>query len=163
MPTTTLQDEVAAFAAAIRAHLDDLTDGLESDLLEQAEDNDGTFADTDAAHYAAELRASAGLPDRPSPAALSLRSRFSGFADQARTRASELVRSSRFGAWLAELLLALRPVWWVFRGWAVYVAGWTFTTGESRLLPNSIAGWAVLVAVVLVSVEWGRGRWLPLR
>ena len=62
MPTTTLRDDVAAFAAAVRAHLDDLpadevddlTDGLESDLLEQAEDDHGALAKTDAEQYAAE-------------------------------------------------------------------------------------------------------------
>lgn len=26
------------------------------------------------------------------------------------------IRSSTFGAWLLDLLLALRPVWWVLRG-----------------------------------------------
>jgi hypothetical protein len=170
MTTTTLRDDVAAFAAAVRAHLDDLpsdevedlTDGLESDLLEQAEDDGGRLAEADAAQYAAELRASAGLPERPTASAPSLRSRFADFVAHARTRATELARSSRFGAWLADLLLALRPVWWVFRGWAVYVVGWMLVAGQSRLLPDGLPGWAVLVAVVLVSVQWGRGRWLPM-
>ncbi|MBN9632479.1 MAG: hypothetical protein J0I18_18035 [Actinobacteria bacterium] len=170
MTTTTLRDDVAAFAAAVRAHLDDLpsdevedlTDGLESDLFEQAEDNGGRLAESDAAQYAAELRASAGLPERSAASAASLRSRLTDFVAHARTRAAELARSSRFGAWLTDLLVALRPVWWVFRGWAVYVVGWMLVAGQSRLLPDGLPGWALLVAVVLVSVQWGRGRWLPM-
>ncbi|MCI0159249.1 hypothetical protein KNO15_21310 [Leifsonia shinshuensis] len=170
MPTTTLRDDVAAFAAAVRAHLDDLpadevedlTDGLESDLLEQAEDNGGRLAEEDAAQYAAELRASAGLPDRPAGSAAPLRNRFADVVAHARTRMSELARSSRFGVWLTDLLLALRPVWWVFRGWAVYVVGWMLVAGQSRLLPDGLPGWVLLVAVVLVSIQWGRGRWLPM-
>ncbi|MBO1738807.1 hypothetical protein [Leifsonia sp. TF02-11] len=170
MTTTTLRDDVAAFAAAVRAHLDDLpsdevedlTDGLESDLFEQAEDNGGRLAESDAAQYAAELRASAGLPERSAASAASLRSRLTDFVAHARTRTSELARSSRFGAWLTDLLLALRPVWWLFRGWAVFFLGWMLVVRQSRLLPDSLPGWVVLIVIMLVSVQWGRGRWLPM-
>ncbi|GIT78747.1 hypothetical protein LLS1_04160 [Leifsonia sp. LS1] len=172
MHTTTLRDDVAAFAAAVRSHLsdlpaddvDDLTDGLEADLLEQAEDNDGALTADDPGQYASELRASAGLPERAgSAAAPTLRERVGESVARMRGEASRLARSSRFGAWLTDFLLALRPAWWVFRGWAVYVVGWLLFTGQARLLPTQILGWVVLGASVLVSVQWGRGRWLPQR
>lgn len=172
MPTTTLRDEIATFAAAVRAHLDDLpadevddlTEGLEADLFEQAEDNEGALTATDPAEYASELRTSAGLPERSDAStAPTLRARLSDVARQARARMSGFARSSRFGSWLTDLLLAVRPVWWVYRGWAVFVVTWMLWTGQSRLLPTALPAWAALVGVVLVSIQWGRGRWLPQR
>ncbi len=170
MHTSSLRDEVATFASAVRANLadlpaedvDDLTDGLEADLLEQAEDNGGALVGSDPAQYALELRASAGLPDRISDtAALSLRARFARSADRTIGEASRIARSTRFGSWLVDLLVSLRPAWWMFRGWAVYVVGWLLLTGQSRLLPTQLVGWAVLVVTALISIQWGRGRWLP--
>ncbi|CAM5531052.1 hypothetical protein LSHI6S_00019 [Leifsonia shinshuensis] len=172
MHTSSLRDEVATFASAVRANLadlpaedvDDLTDGLEADLLEQAEDHDGALSDSDPAQYASELRASAGLPDRISDAkAPSLRARFTQSADRTIAEASRIARSTRFGSWLVDLLVSLRPAWWMFRGWAVYVVGWMLLTGQSRLLPTQVVGWAALIVTVLVSIQWGRGRWLPQR
>lgn len=172
MPPTSFRDDVAVFAAAVRSHLadlpadevEDLTDGLEADLLDQAEDQNRWPVAKDAARYADELRTAAGLPSKPLPVTSpTLRERLIEFDLNARAKVTQFVRSSRFGAWLIDLLVAMRPAWWLFRGWAVYVTIWMLAARQSRLLPTELLGWAMLFAVVLVSVQWGRGRWLPQR
>ncbi|MFT4220771.1 MAG: hypothetical protein QM611_09665, partial [Microbacterium sp.] len=82
---------------------------------------------------------------------------------RARAAASARLRSSRAAAWLLDLLVALRPVWWVARGWALYAipASMLDDGDSSPWRPNSLGSWLMLAAIVLLSVQWGRGRWAP--
>lgn len=165
MSTLAQTDErIAAFAAAVRAHLDDLpaddvddlVDGLEADLTEQAGESD-QFELPDAAAYAAELRSAAGLPERTAaPRKDPLRERLA----ERRAAASRSIRSNPFGAWLLDLGLVLRPMWWIARGWMVYFF-FTFWAGAG-IVPPTILHWALLLGLVLVSIQWGRDRWMPL-
>ena len=162
-----LDERIRAFAASVRAHLDDLpaedaediTAGLVADLLEKAADNDGVIDLDDPAGYAAELRAAAGLPARGSG-----RSRvpFGVQWERWRAETSANVRSSRFGAWLLDLFVALRPVWWMLRGAGLY-AVLIVVTGSigNGFWPKTLLGWLILGALTLVSVQWGRDRWVP--
>ena len=71
-----IHDRIRAFADVVRAHLDDLprdevdeiVEGLTSDLAEQAAEGDGALDLGDPAAYAAELRSAAEMPSAPSPA-----------------------------------------------------------------------------------------------
>lgn len=139
-------DRVTAYAAAVRAHLDDLppeqledlTDGLEADLAEALEDPLAPAAAGDhvldltrrfgpAAAYADELRAAAGVSPRSGgrrrrlvalrDGVVAVHRRATGSARRvvAPLLAVPLVR------WLVDQAVAMRPLWWVVRGWAVYV------------------------------------------
>lgn len=183
MITTPVRDDIRAFASAVRAHLDDLPvdevddllDGLEADLSDQAAEAGDGFTIPDAATYAAELRAAAGLPDRderagdarPVPLAERIRDRW--------RRLRETVAANPAGAWLLDLLAAVRPVWWILRGAIWYVGVYLlmlmfspFATVGGALAPALVlmrnpAAWLLLLGAVLISVQWGRGRWLPRR
>lgn len=165
MTATTTAPEIAAFAASVRRHLDDLpaddvddlVDGLEADLLEQAAESEG-FEIPDAATYAAELRAAAGLPERaetPAPGPTVRERVIASGAGMLRR-----IRANRAGAWTIDLLVALRPVWWLLRGWVLYF-GLGIVTGIGTLLPASAAAVVLFAAMMLLSIQWGRGRWLP--
>lgn len=168
---TTLDADIAAFAAAVRKRLDDLpadeiedlTGGLEADLLDQAADGDDRLSLEDPDAYADELRASAGLPGRDdttrAPLGRRIRTRFDSLGASIRRSAE----SSTLGNWLLGFLLSLRPVWWVFRGWVSYQILAIYVGGPSALVPNSMVLWLLLLAVIVVSVQWGRGRWVPGR
>lgn len=166
MTTTTQRPEVATFATAVRAalsdlppdELDELTDGLEADLaerLDEAPDDAAGLGDPQL--YAEELRAAAGYPPR------SARSHLGDSLPNLRTLAQELRR--RWDGLLArrptvrsvaDFLVALRPVWWVFRGLAVYVIAITFL----GLGYNGGTWWPIAVGAIVLSVQLGRGRML---
>lgn len=147
------QARADAFTAEIRRHcadlpndeVDELTDGLGADLADRLAEG---AALGDAAEYAAELRAAAGLPPlgsgkkRPS-----LRERWSAVKAWG-------VATPRRRA-IAEFFAALAPAWWVIRGLMV-AAVFSIVIGGGTLF-----AFLVLVAAVLVSVQWGRGRWQP--
>lgn len=167
---TTTPAEIAAFAAEVRRHLDDLPadevddllDGLEADLSEQAADAGGAFELPDAAAYAAELRTAAGLPERSVGRAphVPLRAQIEEF----RARMAGRIRSHRAGGAALDFLVALRPVWWVLRGAALYVVVVfvpSVSVGGSVPLPRDHFAWIVLLLAVVLSVQWGRGQWLP--
>jgi hypothetical protein len=72
---------------------------------------------------------------------------------------------------MLDFLLVLRPLWWVLRGWVVFavaevllVGGGIFSLGRgmSTISTEPIL-WVVLAAFVILSVQWGRGHWLPWR
>lgn len=165
--TSTLDREVAEFAAAVRRALgdlpaevvDDLTDGLEADLTERSLDDGEALGDPGA--YAAELRAAAGLADRRGPALLD------GVGAEIRrlpARAAEIVRQRRREHpaldRAIDFVVALRPLWWVLRAWLVYLPIGGVLGGP---LPATPVEWLVLAALLVVSVQFGRGRWLPHR
>ncbi|GAB3150573.1 hypothetical protein GCM10027058_15070 [Microbacterium neimengense] len=170
--TTEPRADIPTFAAAVRAELndlpvdevDDLLDGLEADLSEQAEDSGEAFSLPDAATYAAELRAAAGLPERSTgrTAKVTVRERL----ERTRRAAATRIRASRFGSATLDLLVSLRPVWWLARGVAFYLILMSLTlplTGRVEYVPTNVVAWVVLAVLVIVSIQWGRGLWLPRR
>jgi hypothetical protein len=178
--TATTTQPIRDFALAVRAALsdlptddvDDLTEGLEADLTEQAADAaadaDSTalrFELGDPVAYADELRGAAGLPLRGAAPAVRvprlrrLRTRVGGI----RVSATRRIRSSAAGAALLDFLLVLRPLWWVLRGWVVYAVASVFAGGPISTVPTDPVRWLVLSAFVILSVQWGRGHWLPWR
>ncbi|MGD8194146.1 hypothetical protein ACEXQB_006575 [Herbiconiux sp. P18] len=166
--TATLDKTIAEFAAAVRRHLDDLpledvddlTGGLEADLSEQASDEQGDLQLDDPASYAAELRASAGLPPRTN-STLPLRRRVRQRLDSLEAATRRITHSTRLGSWLVDFALAVRPVWWVLRGWVVYQLFTVLLLGQSALVPSGLIQWGMLLAALVLSVQWGRGRWAP--
>jgi hypothetical protein len=169
-PTATLDKTIADFAAAVRRHLDDLpledvddlTGGLEADLSEQASDEQGDLHLDDPAAYAEELRASAGLPPRTS-SALPLRRRVEQRLDALEATTRRIAHSTRLGSGMVGFALAVRPVWWVLRGWVVYQLLTVVVLGQSALVPTGLVMWVMLFASLVLSVQWGRGRWAPGR
>lgn len=168
--------------------VDDLTDGLEADLAEAWADrltrscdgatrsdgpsgtaNDATALFGPPAAYAAELRAAAGLDPRVVRRRPGLRGRVGALVTApwrgAVSRAQRLLarlRSTRWWPPVEDLLVALRPMWWVLRGWIVahlllQVSG--IERNGPWWVPETFVGWVVLVAAVVASAQWGRGWW----
>lgn len=156
--TTTLDlEQVTAFATAVRRELvdlgpdilDDLTDGLEADLADKLDDGQPLG---DPAAYAAELRAASRLSPASRASALD---RFRADLGVLRSRLAHLATQPAVAAVLA-FLVALRPAWWLIRGWALFYV----LAGFTPIPQNSFDPW-LLIGLVLLSVQWGRGRWLP--
>jgi hypothetical protein len=157
--TTTLDADltVETFANAVRGELfdldaeavDDLTDGLEADLADKLADGEALG---DPGAYAAELRAAAGL----APAAR--RSIVDGarasFADL-RSRVAPFI-AHRAVAEVIAFFVALRPLWWVIRAWGLFY----IFTGFHAFPGNSFDP-PFAIALLVLSIQWGRGRWLP--
>ena len=156
--------QIAEFAQEVRAALadlpadevEDLTDGLEADLTESlAEDLRRTLPEPVA--YAAELRQAAGLPaaDRARRGVLAGMTRT---CTQAREHVAEAVRRHPALHSVVDFLQVLRPLWWLVRAW---LATWLLAAfgGMTTGLWFDGAFWAVMVALAVVSVQWGRRRW----
>lgn len=166
--TTTIPAEISAFAARVRAALSDLpadeleelTEGLEADLAEAyAEDLARELPDPVA--YAAELRAAAGLPlkeDQRSGLAGGLAALRSGTRETVRD-VGVAVRRHPAGRAALDLAVTLRPVWWVVRAWVATWLVMAFFGLEAGFMPRESLGWLLLLGAVLVSVQWGSGRW----
>jgi hypothetical protein len=170
-----LDSRIRDFAVAVRARLDDLdpedvddlTGGLEADLQEEAADHDGALELGDPVFYADELRTSAGLPERAeeAPAAASPISLLRQRIDETGREMLRTVRGNRELSAILDLLIVFRPVWWLLRAWAGYqctLIASTVLLGSSHpftLLPGGPLGWLLLLTLVVVSVQWGRGRW----
>lgn len=187
--TTLLTAQVTAYADQVRAHLadlgvdvvDDLTDGLEADLAEELADRaagaGGVTGDDEvvldlarvfgsAAEYAGELRAAAGLAPaggaaRRSPVRDALRQTAASWREDA-GRLLEAIRELPGGRWAVETAVALRPVWWVARGWVWFVGvtaaiNYSLVWVDQHYLPQTPALWLLLAGLVLLSVSWGRG------
>jgi hypothetical protein len=184
--TTTIDPAVADYLRRVRAALADLPTDTREELLEEepahladvlAENSDGLedrLGQPEA--YAAELRAAAGLPPatgaaRAPAVALDLLRRGRVALARVDRAGGSLVGYDR----LADLLLLLRPGWWVLRGYLVGLLLLRATGGErmSRLLPVDMGDLDALVwltavgACVVASVRLGRltprfapwGRW----
>ena len=155
------------FAAAVRAalsdlppdELDELTDGLEADLAERLDEAPDAAAGLgDPLAYAEELRAAAGYPPRPARGHLgatlpNLRT----FPQELRRRWDLLLQRRPLVASVVAFFVALRPVWWVLRGVALYFLGITML-GLGALG----AAWPLLVVAIVLSVQVGRG-WMRNR
>lgn len=122
------------------------------------------------AEYAAELRAAAGLPPAVAPdgtrgprPGVRRRVRALGASLAADWRAGwQPVTSSPQWASVTEFLRTLVPAWWILRGWiAATLLLWMFGGYEITMLPPDLSARFVVLAAVVVSVQWGRGRWLP--
>lgn len=154
---------VGEFARAVRAQLADLTaleveeltEGLEADLTERLAEDGSDLGDP--AAYAAELRASAGLAAKvPTASGVSLARSL-----EAKARGSvATLRAKPVTAALLDFLVALRPVWWVLRGWIVFGLLMVLVAQEWPFFPRSFLEFALWVCLIAVSVQWGRGRWL---
>jgi len=153
MIATLSSEAVETFAAQVRKHLgdlstediDELTDGLEADLAEKAADLGEDLGDP--ASYAEELRSAAGLP---------LKARGTMRIGERWARFVVWMRADPIWSRMLNFVVALRPVWWVARAWAIYVVlGLSAMGGPLKLL--------AIIPLVVVSVQWGRGRWLPGR
>jgi hypothetical protein len=169
--TIDLDLEVRRFAQAVRLELsdlapeevDDLTEGLESDLTEHALDGDD-FVLGDPSIYASELRGAAGLPPRGAAhvgvvATLTAGWRHVGAWLRGR------VESSAAALALLRFVGSLRPLWWLARAWlgftvlsAVIGRGGALSLYRGDLSLFDIVSFAVLL---LISIQWGRGQWMP--
>ncbi|WP_144723091.1 hypothetical protein [Cellulosimicrobium sp. TH-20] len=123
------------------------------------------------AEYAAELRTAAGLPPAVPGAARGrrpgVRRRLAGLGEMlaADWRAGwQPVTTSPQWASTAEFLRALTPAWWILRGWVVATLLLALVAGyQVAVLPPDLSARVVVLIAVVVSVQWGRGRWLPTR
>lgn len=189
--TDALSAHVRGYAQAVRLHLgdlgpdvvEDLTDGLEADLTDAvldagiASDDDGAvgtqafdlaarFGPAD--EYAAELRAAAGLPPAAATAQRAGRGPVRAVGD-AWTVASERWRAAwrpltSTPGWAAalEFVRTLAPAWWILRGWVgAQVVLWPLGMSGVMLWPASTPGRILVVGAILVSIQWGRGKWVP--
>lgn len=161
--TMTRSREAQDYLEGVAAQLADLPDEDRADLLDElASHLDELAAESDAplatrlgtpADYAAELRASAGLPPARSPGRAG--SHLLGRARAARTRPD--VRA------VEQFLVVLRPMWWVVRAWVVVgllalpnQPSWSSPLLLVPVIGSGFVGFALLAAAVFVSVQWGR-------
>jgi hypothetical protein len=161
MTTTLDYEQVTEFATAVRRELsdlgpdilDDLTDGLEADLADKLDDGQPLG---DPAGYAAELRDASGIDPR-ARAGWHLDAALRSAVDDLRSEFTGFIGRHAWAAGVISFLVSLRPVWWVLRAWAVFYV--ITSTGY----PRNEVGFLTLAALVVLSVQWGRGRWLPWR
>lgn len=194
MSTLIRSEAVAFYAARVRAELagvdpdvlDELTDGLAADLTEALLDGmpqdadpaayltDLAVEDVDARFgsprdYASELAAAADVVvPAPEGAGRPRRGLRAALADtRAGLRADREAFVARHG-WMQtslEFLHSLRPLWWVARGWGLYILafaliGRRLVHARHQFLPGELLGWVVLLGLVIASVQVGRhGLW----
>lgn len=170
---STITVEITLFAQRVRDALsdlpadevDDLVDGLEADLAEAyAEDLQRELPDPTA--YAEELRNAAGLPARESAPKTGIRQSIRGIGVGIGVNAAALnanLRRSSALAALLDFLAALRPFWWLLRGWIAYQVVVLFFGFRGPVLPYDLRGWVILGVFLTISAQWGRGQWRPWR
>jgi uncharacterized membrane protein len=167
MSSVTVDMEVRTYFAALEKLLDDLPEDDQSELLEDLEQHlsevaaeaDGSLEERlgPPEAYAAELRASAGLPARDM---------------RARRRLAERIRHSSIGkAWelpvvqsVRRFLPELRPGWWVLRGYLGVLAldFVLYHHGYSSVFPipyfggSQVIGLLAIIAAVFASIQLGR-------
>jgi hypothetical protein len=161
MPTPSVRPDVAAFVAAVRAQLDDLsseeitelTGGLEADLTDELAEAGESPRERygDPVEYARELRSAAGLPPRR-------RGRSGpGLDVWFRTWLTE-VQAEPWWPHVRDFVVTLRPAWWVLRAWILLegVLRIFFGGQSGTLLIGGPLGFLLLMAAVVLSVEAGR-------
>jgi hypothetical protein len=174
MSTATLASPtVVEFAAAVRAALsdltidevDELTDGLEADLTDRLSDPDASKLD-DPAAYAEELRAAAGMPHRAVARGTGSLT-WQSVTEALREAPREVAQAFReFGAThpslahLRAFFVSLRPLWWLFRA-AVVTSLVVNIVSPGWWAPINAATLLVGIAALVLSVQFGRGKWLP--
>jgi hypothetical protein len=174
---TTVDGDVARYAAAVRAAFADLPESeremlledLEDHLVEVAAETGGPLEERlgQPESYAAELRASAGLPAagaarRRRPVGARLRTSRGGRRLERLWRAA---LAHPAGGAIVGFLPELRPAWWVVRGWlAVMLASFglsvLFTHDTTfpvpTILGSQVVGLLATAAAVAGSVALGR-------
>jgi HAAS domain-containing protein len=167
---TARSDEAARYVDGVAAHLADLPDEDRADLLDElaahvdelVAEGDTPLADRlgSPAEYAAELRASAGLP----PARSRGRTGAQALDRLQRIRARfEARRAEPSVNAVEEFVRSLRPAWWVLRGWVLVALGtwyahphwWHSLVIVPDVGPDALS-LLVLALAVLVSVQLGR-------
>ncbi|WP_125774677.1 hypothetical protein [Antribacter gilvus] len=124
-----------------------------------------------AAAYAVELRSAAGLapaavgeyrPPRRWAVGRGIVAAYEAVAERWRAVWRPFA-SSPAGSAILDFLKTLAPAWWILRGWVV-VTVLLFPFGMSvRLWPYDRAAQFLMIVAIVVSVQWGRGKWLPRR
>lgn len=155
-------DFLADLDSAVR---DDLLEDLPDHLAEVAAEGTGSMVErlgTPEA-YAAELRAAAGLSSGPGQLPnhrswVERRRRAAELLDRADVRLARPLGYPR----LTELLVALRPGWWLLRGWVVaqILCGTHNRASWHGFIPDlgnsPVLGFVVLVVAVAASIWLGR-------
>ena len=168
---TTVDGDVARYAAAVRAAFADLPaadreallEDIEDHLVEVAAEPGGTLEERlgPPEAYAAELRAWAGLP---APGATRRRLRSSRLARRLQRLGAAAAAHPAGGA-IVGFLPELRPAWWVLRGWlAVQLASvglsllfaHDITLPVPTILGSQVVGLLATGAAVVGSVALGR-------
>jgi hypothetical protein len=172
-------DEVAGYAAEVRAQFADLSEQDSAELLEDLEDHLREVAAEDAgtlrerlgapAAYARELRQAAGLPEpgegSGSGGARRPRRTLRSRARQAVADAEGRARQYRAGREVLDFLPSLRPAWWVLRGWVAVRLLEVMTTDvgpwhDFALIPqvgnSTFTGFIALLVAVPASVYAAR-------
>lgn len=168
---TVTEQEIADYAARVRAaladlppaHRDELTEDLPEHLAEVAAEADGSLVDRlgEPEAYAAELRVAAGVG---ATSGGGRRNRRLGVAvDRLRARAHrwDVQLGPPLGyASASEFLRLLRPAWWVLRGYLAAMLVTVVTTGDTfGVLPelngSLLAGLVLLAGSVLASIWLG--------
>ncbi|MGI8666056.1 MAG: hypothetical protein ACR2N4_08500 [Jatrophihabitans sp.] len=174
--TTTTTLEIEQYYERVRAALaglapqarEDLLEDLPDHLAEVSADGEGTLADRlgEPEAYAEELRTAAGLDAAPvgtragglQAGLVAAVRRGSELADRFDVGAARLVGYPR----LTDLLRAVRPGWWVLRGWIVaqFLCGAHDRASWHGFVPstggNTVLGLLLMVMAVLASVWLGR-------
>jgi hypothetical protein len=156
---------VQSFTDSVRAALkdlpqdeiDELTDGLEASLADRLDDQGGELGDP--AAYAADLRAAAGLPSRGNPIHGSAGSILSQAVMDAAAAFRELYGHPAVRK-IGAFLVSLRPLWWLFRAFVLYVV---LTAIFGLFAQVNMATFCIGAGAFIVSVQFGRGKWLPRR
>ncbi|MEY9935086.1 hypothetical protein ABH926_009757 [Catenulispora sp. GP43] len=172
-------DEVAGYAAEVRAQFADLPEADSAELLEDLEDHLREVATEDAgtlrerlgapAAYARELRQAAGLPEpgegSGSGGARRPRRTLRARARQTLADAEGRARQYRAGREVLDFLPSLRPAWWVLRGWVAVRLLEVMTTNvdpwhDFALIPqvgnSTFTGFIALLVAVPASVYAAR-------
>ncbi|MEU7930973.1 HAAS signaling domain-containing protein [Micromonospora echinofusca] len=169
---TVTEQEIADYAARVRAaladlapaHRDELTEDLPEHLAEVAAEAGGSLVDRlgEPEAYAAELRAAAGVAVAGT-GGRRLDRRLGVAVDRIRARAHrwDVQLGPPLGyATASEFLRLLRPAWWVLRGYLAAMLVTVITTGDSfGVLPelngSTLAGLVLLAGAVLASIWLG--------
>ncbi|HEX6547478.1 MAG TPA: hypothetical protein VF134_01900 [Candidatus Dormibacteraeota bacterium] len=163
MADETQLNDVATYAAAVRAQLSDLPPGQADVLLEDLEDHLAEVAAESGAPLAARLG---------SPAAYAAELRAAYGLAQEGGRRWRFARLARLGRWIAGFesyravrgyLPELRPAWWVLRAYLLVLALAVLLRGGRAIhpVPNPLSSLGLLEIVamgvaVVVSVRIGR-------
>ena len=166
MDDETTQNEVATYAAAVRAQLSDLSGPEREALLEDLEDHlaevvveSGVSLSSrlgDPATYAAELRAAYGINSR------STGRRFRRIRLLTASTSRRVFGSRTYQA-VREYVPELQPAWWILRGYLAVLALAVLLRGDQTIRPipdpftsGGLVELIAMAAAIVASVRLGR-------